>query len=366
MPEKSGQYPENSKTSIIAVVVIGLFVVVGLCAMIFSSHNDLFDDAVDAAVDFGKIAVACDGKNLNSYVSPVFSRAKYFLIVDPESGDYKAIRNPFRNLNGAVGVRVAQLIAKEIDDGVITGDIGPNAYNILTGSGFNVYNGYTGNAGKAVESYKRGKIAAAQNSQYQGSNIANVMDYFHCQNCNTVVPCPYGHNGAGGNCPPCPSCGLRMGFIPGITAQNTFAAGGFGQGPGAGGYLVCPGCGNTVMHQNGVPAYGVNCPQCGTAMCRQSPALIPTAFYNNQTTNRLSNVRSQTAPPITANAFAPHGKRGVCTNCHQITTFNNQSGTYGGQTSIYNNQASTYGSGGFYNNNGARPYRIGPGGCIIR
>ncbi len=277
--------------------------------------------------------------------------------MDPKTGEYKAIRNPFRNLDGAAGIRVAQLVAKEIDDGVITGDIGSNAYNVLTGSGLKVYSGYMGTSGKAVENYKNQKIAAAKNAQYQGSNIAGVMNYFHCRNCKTVVPCPYGHNGGGGNSPFCPSCGLKMGIVSnnpaGMSGPNMYSAGGFGQGPGTGGYLVCPNCGNTAPHQNGVPAYNVNCPKCGTVMCKQSPAFIPTAFNNNSTQNSFSQIRTQTnAPAITKNAIMPHEYRGVCSNCHQVTSFNNQSGSYQ--------------SGGYSYNNAARPYRIGPGGCIIR
>ena len=182
--------------------------------------------------------------------------------------------------------------------------------------------------------------------------IANVMDYFHCPNCNTVVPCPYNHNGVGRDCP---SCGLKMNIVSknipstqNITDSNMNVTGGFGQGPGTGGYLVCPKCGTAVQHQRGVPAYSVNCPKCGTVMYRQLPAYIPTAF-NNPTGNQ--NVQVIT-PPITSNAVMPHEYRGVCSKCHQITNFNSQSGYYQ--------------PGGYSNYSSQRPYRIGPGGSIIR
>ena len=183
------------------------------------------------------------------------------------------------------------------------------------------------------------------------------MDYFHCQNCNTIVPCPHNHNGAGRYCP---SCGLRMKIVSnnmagtqGMTGSNMYVAGGFGQGPGTGGYLVCPNCGNTVPHQSGVPAYNVNCPKCGTIMCRQLPAYLPTAFYSNSSGGRMYQAITQTnAPPITSNAVMPHEYRGVCGKCHQIINFNSQSGSYQARGNYYNGSA--------------RPYRIGPGGSIIR
>ena len=43
--------------------------------------------------------------------------------------------------------------------------------------------------------------------------------------------------------------------------------GGFALGPG--GNCVCPSCGATATHQQGVPCYQVKCPKCGAAMTRQ-------------------------------------------------------------------------------------------------
>jgi hypothetical protein len=43
---------------------------------------------------------------------------------------------------------------------------------------------------------------------------------------------------------------------------------GFAAGPG--GDCVCPKCGKTVPHQRGIPCLQVTCPDCGTAMTRQT------------------------------------------------------------------------------------------------
>jgi hypothetical protein len=44
-----------------------------------------------------------------------------------------------------------------------------------------------------------------------------------------------------------------------------------GTRPGAGpaGYCICPGCGEKVAHQAGVPCYSVKCPKCGLEMVRK-------------------------------------------------------------------------------------------------
>jgi len=45
--------------------------------------------------------------------------------------------------------------------------------------------------------------------------------------------------------------------------------GGNRPGAGPGGTCVCPSCGKRVAHQQGVPCYSMNCPQCGTKMRRE-------------------------------------------------------------------------------------------------
>ena len=43
--------------------------------------------------------------------------------------------------------------------------------------------------------------------------------------------------------------------------------GGFARGPG--GNCVCPSCGKTVSHEQGVPCFETRCPDCGALMTRQ-------------------------------------------------------------------------------------------------
>ena len=361
MNKKTERASGSIKLAIVSAIIIFLIAVIVGCAMLYGVKDDLFDDPLESSMKFGKIAVAADGKSLNSNVSPMFGRAKYFIIVDPNTGEYKTIRNPYRNLGGGSGIQAAQLIAKEIEEGVITGNIGPNAYKSLDGMGLNVYTGYTGTAGKAVEQFKNDRLAAVQSysvPQFYGREklAVDVLDYYHCPNCNTVVPCPYSHNGIER---PCPSCGLKMNIVSKNRAAvqnsawlNVNNANSFGLGIGPGGNLVCPGCGTVVPHQRGVPAYTVNCPNCGTPMYRQLPANTPTAFYNNMTESQIVQQKNQPlAPPITSQAPLSHEFKGVCSNCHLIA----DPVTY----SDFLRQA------GGNSLNGTRPYRIGPGGCII-
>lgn len=60
---------------------------------------------------------------------------------------------------------------------------------------------------------------------------------------------------------------------PGSGGGRGMGAGGRGRmggvGLGAGGNCICPRCGKTVPHQQGVPCTGLKCPACGSPMTRQ-------------------------------------------------------------------------------------------------
>ena len=43
---------------------------------------------------------------------------------------------------------------------------------------------------------------------------------------------------------------------------------GANQGTGAGGYCVCPQCGEKAPHESGTPCSSVSCPKCGAKMIR--------------------------------------------------------------------------------------------------
>ncbi|MFA5043016.1 MAG: hypothetical protein WC381_04070 [Kiritimatiellia bacterium] len=62
-----------------------------------------------------------------------------------------------------------------------------------------------------------------------------------------------------------PGTGRGMGGMG--QGQGRGRMGGFGLG--AGGNCVCPNCGKTAPHQQGLPCTQVKCPGCGAAMTRE-------------------------------------------------------------------------------------------------
>jgi predicted Fe-Mo cluster-binding NifX family protein len=105
-----------------------------------------------------KICVSSTGKDLNASVDQRFGRCQYFLIVDMETMNVKSISNESAMSSGGAGVQAAQIVTKEEVDVVITGNIGPNAFQILQATGIKVFTGAEGTIEDAIESYKKGAL----------------------------------------------------------------------------------------------------------------------------------------------------------------------------------------------------------------
>jgi len=105
-----------------------------------------------------KICVSSTGKDLNAGVDQRFGRCQYFLIVDTETMNVKTISNESALSSGGAGIQAAQIVTKEGVDTVITGNIGPNAFQILQAAGIKVFTGAEGTIEDAIERYKKGNL----------------------------------------------------------------------------------------------------------------------------------------------------------------------------------------------------------------
>ena len=105
-----------------------------------------------------KICISSTGKNLDAVVDQRFGRCQYFLIFDTETMKVKNISNEATLSSGGAGIQAAQIVAKEDIGSVITGNIGPNAFQILQAAGIKVYTGAEGTVKEAIENYNKGKL----------------------------------------------------------------------------------------------------------------------------------------------------------------------------------------------------------------
>ena len=104
-----------------------------------------------------KIAVSATGPSLDAQVDPRFGRCQYFVIVDPDTMQFEAIENSNAMAPGGAGIATAQMIGSKGVESVLTGNCGPNAYQVLSAAGIKVITGVAGKIEDAIEGYKSGK-----------------------------------------------------------------------------------------------------------------------------------------------------------------------------------------------------------------
>jgi predicted Fe-Mo cluster-binding NifX family protein len=107
-----------------------------------------------------RICITSDGQGLDALVNPSFGRAPYFLFVDSETEAAEAVKND-PGAHGA-GVQAAELVAGKKASVVITGNIGPNAYQGLSLAGIEVYTGAKGSVKDALGDYRAGRLNRAE------------------------------------------------------------------------------------------------------------------------------------------------------------------------------------------------------------
>ena len=110
-----------------------------------------------------KICVTSESNTLDSKVDGRFGRCQYFIIVDTESLEFEAIQNPNIELMGGAGIQSAQLVASKQVKAVLTGNVGPNAFQTLQAAGIEIFTGASGTVKDTVKKYKRGELKPTQN-----------------------------------------------------------------------------------------------------------------------------------------------------------------------------------------------------------
>jgi len=108
-----------------------------------------------------KIAVSATHRSLDADVDPRFGRCMCFVIVETEGKEiknHKEVSNEAVQAMRGAGIQAAQTIANEGVEVVITGNIGPNAYSVLSQTGIKIITGVTGKVREAVKKYLKGEL----------------------------------------------------------------------------------------------------------------------------------------------------------------------------------------------------------------
>ena len=105
------------------------------------------------------ICVTAAGEDWTAATQPNFGRASWFLFIDTEAETIDAVQNR-PGAHGA-GVQAAQTVSGQGARAVITGSVGPNAFQGLAAAGIDVYVGATGTVREAYDAYRAGTLKRA-------------------------------------------------------------------------------------------------------------------------------------------------------------------------------------------------------------
>jgi predicted Fe-Mo cluster-binding NifX family protein len=114
-----------------------------------------------------RIVVSAQGENLETPASPVFGRCPSYIFVDTETMQFEAVPNPAMNQGGGAGIQAAQFVVEHGAQAVLTGSLGPNAFDVLKAAGVAGYLVREGTVRQAAEAFRAGQL-----QPMGGANVA--------------------------------------------------------------------------------------------------------------------------------------------------------------------------------------------------
>ena len=112
-----------------------------------------------------KIAISSTGPDLDSQIDPRFGRCPFLLIVDTETEAIDVLENSAAASSDGAGIQTAQMIVNVGVGTVLTGNLGPNATQVLNTAGLKVHLGAAGTAREALARLSQDTSQAAATSR---------------------------------------------------------------------------------------------------------------------------------------------------------------------------------------------------------
>jgi predicted Fe-Mo cluster-binding NifX family protein len=106
-----------------------------------------------------KVGVSATGSDLGARVDDRFGRCAWFLIVDSDSLQFAALQNRHAEEGMGAGVAAAKDLIDEHVDAVISGQVGPKAYEVLKALNIGIFLVSAGITVKdALGRFKKGEL----------------------------------------------------------------------------------------------------------------------------------------------------------------------------------------------------------------
>jgi len=121
-----------------------------------------------------KIAFSSSGPSLDSLIDPRFGRCAYLLVLNEKGNIEKSFDQPGEKALRGAGISTAQVLVDSGAEGLVTGNIGPNAFNVLTNAGIKIYVGaFDLTIKEALEQYKNGKLPEGDMQRSMGQGMGD-------------------------------------------------------------------------------------------------------------------------------------------------------------------------------------------------
>ena len=106
-----------------------------------------------------KVAISVKENQLDAAVDPRFGRCAHLIVVDTDTMEIVGGgRNEYADAAGGAGTQTAQWVIQLGAEALLTGNLGPNAFNVIKAGKIRMFTGVSGTARDAVKEFLDGKL----------------------------------------------------------------------------------------------------------------------------------------------------------------------------------------------------------------
>lgn len=117
-----------------------------------------------------KVVVTSSDTDLDAPISLLFARCPVYLLVDTDTMHFEAFENPENSSLRGAGFHAPEFIVERGAQAVVTGNVGPHAFQGLHALGVPVYLFGGGTVRKAIEAYKAGRLRPVEGASVPTHN----------------------------------------------------------------------------------------------------------------------------------------------------------------------------------------------------
>jgi predicted Fe-Mo cluster-binding NifX family protein len=115
------------------------------------------------------LAISSLSNKIDDLIDPRFGRARYFILIETDTEEWSVYDNTI-NMNASQGAGIQSAI--NVSDlrvgGLVTGNVGPKAFTVLTAAGIPVYTGFSGTVRDALKAFKSGSLTRTERPNVEG------------------------------------------------------------------------------------------------------------------------------------------------------------------------------------------------------